>query len=137
MYTSLVSGVLIAFVFLYAFFISPSIKSRIHASHFAGRVAGVIDCLYISGVHFGCADFEMRSYVNSELKKAKQLPGNAALAEYVASNGFIYRAYSGDAVLFALICVLKYAHSNCNCALISRCEPLLEEARRQDVPVCF
>ena len=105
---------------------------------FDNRVLATIDGLYLSGVNFGCTDFEMRSYATRLLEKAHALPDNQTLLEHTISargsafHGSVFRSHTGlhgDHITFALLCIIEYAKDHDNQTLITQCEQLLIEAR--------
>lgn len=109
---------------LWAAWFRPGINKKAHLSEFRSRVLGVVDGLYLSGMDFKCADFEIRAYVKDCIDKLASLPGNVPYAEYTRSDGWVYSAYNSDHVLFALICILEYANDDENDNLVLQCESM-------------
>jgi len=119
--------------FIYIFFLRGKIEEERNNLVFDNRVLGFVDALYLSGVKFGCSDFEMRSYVKSQLSNTHSLPGNKRFFEYTATNGMKYSSTTGlrgDHALFAILCIAQYASECNNTKLISWCESTMESARR-------
>lgn len=105
---------------------------------FDNRVLATIDGLYLSGVRFGCTDFEMRSYAKKLLEKAHALPSNQTLLDHTISargstfHGSVFRSHTGlhgDHITFALLCIIEYAKDHDNQKLVTQCEQFLIEAR--------
>ena len=131
-----VSTLLLIASIAYIVYFRPKFEESQNQRAFDDRVLGFIDGLYISGVKFGCTDFEMRHYVKMLLSKAHALPGNQFLMEHITAKGWGYTSRTGlhgDHMTFALLCVIQYAKECENNELISLCEDMLVSARVSEV----
>lgn len=128
--SSILSGPLVIAGLVYIFYFRPKFEKAHSDAAFDHRVLGFIDGLYLSGINFGCSASEMRHYVEHRLAEAHQLPGNQFLIEHVTSQGRIYYSHMGthDHMLFALLCIAKYAKTRGNDDLLSWCETKMRAA---------
>ncbi len=131
---SLVSCLLVFFGIFYSVFLLPKRKEQRDWLIFENRVLAVIDGLSLSGMRFGCADFEMRSYASYLLDKAHELPGNQTLLSHTPTyqSDVTYHSHTGlhgDHLTFALLCIIEYGKEHDNIELISQCEQMLKESR--------
>lgn len=119
-------GAFLIIGFLDMFWFSSIREKKRNNLIFDNRVLGFIDGLHFSEVvRFGCADFEMRRYVEDQLSKAHKLPGNQFLIEYTTASGQCYCTHTGlhgDHILFAILCIAQYAKERNNAELVSWCE---------------
>lgn len=133
------SGQLFCIVFcfsiIYIVFLRPKFEKMRDELIFDNRVLAFIDGLHLAGIEFGCACFEMRSYVRSQLSKAHRIPGNQCLIEYTTAKGFRYcsQTGNGDHMLFAILCIAQYAKECGNANLVSWCESNMNLARRDGI----
>lgn len=124
-------------------YLRPKFERKKDALIFDNRVLSFIDGLYLSGMRFGCADFEMRSYVARLLRKAHALPGTEHLIEHAISvpqwpklDGMIFRSHiglHGEHISFAILCIIEYAKEYDKHDLLVQCDQLLTEARQMGV----
>ncbi len=123
---AIIPGAFLIYAFCEIVWFQPIRKRHRNNLVFDNRVLGFIDGLYFSEiVSFGCADFEMRRYVEDQLSKAHQLPRNQFLIEYTTSSGQLYCTHTGlhgDHILFAILCIAQYAKERNNAELVSWCE---------------
>lgn len=100
---------------------------------FESSVLATIEGLYLSGINFGCTDFEMRAYAKRLIDKARNLPGNkcCSLLPHTTSKGHYYSGSTSrnDYAVFALLCIIEYAKEHDNQDLIAHCECMLPEAQ--------
>ena len=135
----LLSVLLVIASLVYVIFLRPKFEDKRDALIFDNRVIAVIDGLYLSGMKFGCTDFEMRSYARRLLKKAHSIPDNQTLLSHTIVapdrpniDGWTFDSYTGiygDHLVFALLCLIEYGKETGNLELIAQCEHLLLEAR--------
>lgn len=117
---------------LYLVFLRPKFEAKRDNLEFDNLVLGFIDGLCFSGMEFGGSGSELRRYVEAQLSKAHQLPGNECLIEYTTKDERIYRSWTGrnDAKLFALLCVAEYAKEHDLTSLVSWCESNMIQASK-------
>ena len=125
--------------FSYLFYFRFYFQEKKETLVFDNRVLSVIDGLYLSGMKFGCTDFEMRSYTKDLLKKAHALPSTEFLLEHTvtdsgipALDGLTFRSHTGlfgDHITFALLCIIDRAKKYDKSSVVHHCERLLLEAR--------
>ena len=112
----------------YAFYFQPKLKERKELAQNSAQIIGIIDGLYLANGDFYPGD--VRTSALHHLERSKSLPGNEPTLTYVSQDGWNYQAFPSDTALFAVICVLLYAHSIQKDSLIEQYEHMLEAARK-------
>lgn len=112
----------------YAFYFHPKSKERKEFAQNSTQIIGIIDGLYLANDDFYPDD--VRTSALYHLERSKSLPANEPTLTYVSQDGWNYQAFPSDTTLFAVICVLLYAHSVQKDRLIERYEHMLESARK-------
>lgn len=125
-------GIFVVAGLLYLVFLRPKFEAKRDNQEFDNLVLGFIDGLYFSGMELGCSGSEIRQYVEAQLFKAHQLPGNECLIKYTTKDERIYCSWTGrnDANLFALLCVAAYAREHGQANLVAWCESKMAQASR-------
>ena len=121
-------AVLVLALLAWLVYFRPRQKAAHDALVFDNRVLATIDGLYLSGMKFGCTDFEMQGHARRLLEKAHALPGNQTLLKHTCPNGYTYHSHTGlygEHITFALLCIIDYADDK---QLIAQCEKLLIDA---------
>lgn len=127
------SGMLMLAALFYVIFLRPKQEKRRDQITFDNRVLATIDGLSLSGMKFGCADFEMRAYAKRMLEKAHALPDGQYLLSHTITThpvgrGRFFRSrigLHGEHMHFALLCVIDRADPYYNAELIAQCEEAL------------
>ena len=129
------SALLLIASLAYIIYFRPKFEEDRDNLIFDNRVLAFIDGLYFSGIDFRCSIYDLRPYVEHQLIKAHQLPGNQFLIEYTAKNGYSYCSHTGknDYALFAILCIVQYAKERDIDHLVSWCESELEHARKYGI----
>lgn len=123
---------IICIVVCSVFFASKREKVRADLE-FDSLVLGFVDGLLFSGLICEyIADVNIRRYVEDQLSKAHQLPGNQALIEYTTEQGRRYYSWTSknEHALFAILCIAQFSKKYGESELTSWCESVMEEARR-------
>lgn len=141
--SGLLTGLLVIAGLVYVIFLRPRFEDKRDALIFDNRVIAVIDGLYLSGMKFGCTDFEMRSYARRLLKKAHSIPDNQTLLSHTIVapdrpniDGWTFDSHTGiygDHIVFALLCLIEYGKETGHQNLITQCEQLLLDARQMKI----
>lgn len=128
------TSVLVIGGLVYLFFLRPKIEAAKYSRIFDSRVLSVIDGLHLSGIKFGCTDFEMRAYTKQLLDKAHSIPSAETLLThtfYRNQNCWTFNSHTGlhgEHTTFALLCVIDYCKNYDKPDLIAQCEEMLIEA---------
>lgn len=126
------AGILMLAALFYIIYLQPKQEKRREHLIFDNRVLATIDGLYLSGMKFGCTDFEMRAHAKRLLEKAHTFPGNQLLLEHTTKHGHTFHSHTGlhgDHISFALLCIIDYAKGCDDQDLITQCEKLLKQTR--------
>lgn len=113
---------------VYLFYFRPKLEERKEFAQNSAQIIGIIDGLYLANGDFYPGD--VRTSALHHLERSKSLPGNEPTLTYVSHDGWNYQAFPSDIALFAVICVLLYAHSIQKDSLIEQYEHMLESARK-------
>lgn len=133
-------GVVVIALLAWLIYFRPKNQDKNDALIFDNRVLATIDGLYLSGMKFGCTDFEMRAHARRLLEKAHTLPDNEFLLEHTITdpnsnwNDYTFRSHIGlygEHITFALLCIIDHADNE---ELIVKCEQLLIQARHTQIP---
>lgn len=132
-FAGLLSGILMLAALFYIIYLQPKQEKRREQLIFDNRVLATIDGLYLSGMKFGCADFEMRAHARRMLEKAHALPDGEYLLSHTitmhsAGRGRFFRSrigLHGEHRHFALLCIIDRADPHYNAELIAQCEEAL------------
>lgn len=118
---------------VYIVFLRPKFEKQRDDHAFDDRALGYFDGLQFPD-KFRLKD-DLRMYVETQLSKAHFGPGNRALIEYTAANGFVYRSWTGkkDYHLFVVLCIAQYAKEHDRPELAEWCESVMEDARRAGI----
>lgn len=113
-------------------YFEPRRKKKAEIAAFDHLVLGVIEGLALADAPVGLCVTDLRSYVRRNLAGARKLPDGEYLINYTAANGFRYESYTGrgDHILFAVLCLVRYAHDTGRPELLAWCEDHLEIARK-------
>lgn len=131
-FPSLLSAILMLAALFYVIYLRPKQEERREQLIFDNRVLATIDGLHLSGMKFGCTDFEMRAYAKRLLEKAHALPGNQLLLKHTTRHGYTFYSHTGlhgEHITFALLCIIDYAEGYDDQDLITQCEKLLKAAQ--------
>lgn len=112
----------------YLFYFRPKLEERKEFAQNSAQIIGIIDGLYLANGDFYPGD--VRTSALHHLERSKSLLGNKPTLTYVSQDGWNYQAFPSDTALFAVICVLLYAHSIQKDSLIEQYEHMLETARK-------
>lgn len=122
---------IVAILFLaYLIYFRPKLEERKELAKNSAQIIGIIDGLYLANSDFYPGDVRISAL--HHLERSKSLPGNEPTLTYVSQNGWNYQAFPSDTALFAVICVLLYAHSIQKNSLIEQYEHMLEAARKSN-----
>ena len=130
--TPILSLIFAIAAFAYLFYLRPKLDDKRSKEDFDNRVLGVIDGLTLADVPVGLCSADLRSYIRRNLAGARNLPDGEYLLNYTAANGFRYESYTGrgDHILFAVLCLVRYAHDTGRPELLAWCEDHLEIAQK-------
>ena len=130
--TPILTPILLISIFAYLFYFRPKFDNKHADEAFDNLVLGVIDGLILADVPAGLCANDLRSYVRRNLAGAHKLPDGEYLINYTATNGFRYTSQTGrgDHILFAILCLVRYADDTSNAKLLAWCEANLEAARK-------
>lgn len=112
----------------YLFYFRPKSEEHKKLAQNRVQIIGIIDGLYLANKDFYPGD--VRTSALDYLERSKLLPGNEPTLTYMSQDGRNYQAFPSDTALFAVICVLLYAHSIQKDSLIEQYEHMLETARK-------
>lgn len=129
-------GLFIVGVVVYHFFLESK-QEKVRADlEFDSLVLGFVDGLFFSGLNLKYTTaLDIRRYVEDQLSKAHQLPGNQALIEYTTEQEQCYRSWTSknEHALFAILCIAQFSKEHGDSGLTSWCESVMEEARRAGI----
>lgn len=129
-------GLFIIAVVVFSFFLESKHEKVRADLEFDSHVLGFVDGLLFSGLHLKhTTALDIRRYVEDQLSRAHQLPGNRALIEYTTKQGRCYRSWTckNEHALFAILCIAQLSKEHGDSELTSWCESMMEEARRAGI----
>ena len=129
-------GLLIVGGLFYLVYLRPVLEKKRRDLVFDNQVLGYLEGLESSGITSRCFQLDLQGYVGDRLAEAHRLPDNKCLIDYTTKDGWTYHSYtrSGNARLFALLCIAEYAKDRSLDDLVSWCESNMRQASR---PACW